>query len=377
MKNTLKIVLLFLVTILLLTPICIATNEGIEPRTDGVEDSTEENGTYIASDVYKFNDTVLIDNIVDGNAFAFGKNITITGEIGGDLFAFGNNITIAEEAYIHGSIFAFAQNITMEGVCYDLYAVSGSFTLDDNAVVARDIRLGADNVYINGQIKRDAYLATSNLVFPENATELITGNLNYSSDRQFSIPEGAVGGETKFDEVTPIEPSAADLAISYINSVLTAVLYSLAVVLFTIWLAPKFKEKAGTILKKKSVLSFGVGLLASIILIIGAFALLIITGGLAIGVSLAVIVTYILALTISKTVFGMACSKLILDKLNKQNSNILFVISTALVVLVVSLIGIIPYVGGIVTFIITMLGFGITVFNLINRKPLEENVSKE
>ena len=50
---------------------------------------------------------------------------------------------------------------------------------------------------------------------------------------------------------------------------------------------------------------------------------------------------------------------------------------TLLVVLVISLIQIIPYIGGLVGFIVIMIGFGMILLNLINRNKADETKKEE
>lgn len=382
MKNTFKTKLLsfIFIAILLFSPICMASDVAPISSNSTAEATSDDNvnGTYefIASDVYEFDDEVVIDTIIDGNAFAFGNNITISGEIGGDVFAFGGNVTVSDKAYVHGSVFVFSQNFVMNGICYDIYSASESFTLGESAIVARDIRVGADKVYISGHIKRDAYISTNELVFPENASALITGNLNYSSDSEFTINEKVVGGNINYTPEVSEEASMSERIVSYATHILSTLLYSLVIVLLTIWMAPKFKEKSSIILKKQSPLSFGVGILSLITIIVGSFILLFVTNGLGIGISIAAITILVLALTISKTIFSMACAKLVSTKINKDN-HFIFIGMSLLFVLVISLIELIPYIGGLVGFIVTMIGLGILLLNLISRKNSKNDNVKE
>ena len=379
MKHTVKtkFILFLLIAFMLLSPICMASDAVVTSNNNNdVDDGV--NGTYefIASDVYKFDENVVIDTIIDGNAFAFGNTVTVTGEVGGDVFAFGRTVTIAENAYVHGSIFVFAQEFNMNGVCYDIYGCAGNVTLGEAAIVARDFRVAADKVHINGQIKRDAYINTNELIFPENESTLISGNLNYTSSSEFVINESIVAGAIKFTQEVAEEATLSEKISSYVTSILSSLLYSLAVVLLTIWLAPNFRNKSGDILKKKSPLSLGVGLLVSIVVIFGAFVLLFFTSGLGINISLAAIAIFILACTISQTVFGMGCAKLIVEKCKKDNLP-MFVGMTVLVVLLLQLIKLIPFVGGLVGFIATMVGLGMILLNLMNRIKTDEFKAEE
>ena len=379
MKNTIKTkILLFLfIAILALSPICMANDVSGTFSNSNTEISSHDNSTtthisdYVTSDLYTFNEEVIVDAIVDGNAFIIGNNITISGEIGGDLFALGGNVIVKDTAYIHGNIFVCSEIFEMNGICYDVYSISQSFTLNKDAIIVRDVKSISEKIHINGQIKRDAYIATNELVFPDNATNLIAGNLDYHSDYEFAIKDGIVGGEIKFTQESQESPTVENNIITYVTDIISTLLYSLVIILLTIWMAPKFKEKSALILQKRAPLSFGVGLLASFVISVGSIVLLFVTAGLGVGISVAAIVIFILALTISKTVFSMAIAKLVSKKFKKDN-NAIFIGMSLLFVLVISLIELVPYIGGFVGFAVVMIGFGILLLNLIGRKNLED-----
>ncbi len=371
-----KIVLFMIIFLMLFSTLCMASDiapisSSTSNEVSNTENSIDETYEFIESDVYKFDKDITIDSIVDGNVFVFGNNITISGEVGGDVFAFGDNVTVTDQAYIHGSIFVFGNRITINGICYDVYAAGESFTLESKAIISRDLRLAATRTNISGQIRRDAYLSTDELVFPDDAKDLIKGNLSYTSVSEFAISDAIVGGNITYTPEVSNEKTVVKTITSYITDILSTLLYSLAIILLTIWIAPNFKEKATKIFKKRSPLSLGVGLLTSLAIIIGSFVLIFITNGLGVGISAAAVTIYVLALTIAKTVFGMASAKLIADKLNQKN-NIMFVVISLIAILVISLLELIPFVGGLFGFVITMIGLGIIVLNLISKKDLDD-----
>lgn len=371
-----KIVLFMIIFLMLFSTLCMASDiapisSSTSNEVSNTENSIDETYEFIESDVYKFDKDITIDSIVDGNVFVFGNNITISGEVGGDVFAFGNNVTVTDQAYIHGNIFVFGNRITINGICYDVYAAGESFTLESKAIISRDLRLAATRTNISGQIRRDAYLSTDELVFPDDAKDLIKGNLSYTSVSEFAISDAIVGGNITYTPEVSNEKTVVKTITSYITDILSTLLYSLAIILLTIWIAPNFKEKATKIFKKRSPLSLGVGLLTSLAIIIGSFVLIFITNGLGVGISAAAVTIYVLALTIAKTVFGMASAKLIADKLNQKN-NIMFVVISLIAILVISLLELIPFVGGLFGFVITMIGLGIIVLNLISKKDLDD-----
>lgn len=377
MKHTLKarFMLVVLAVLMLLSPVCMASDAVVtsadtavpisdDSKTNSVDNS---NSTYqfIESDSYNFDNDIVIDSIIDGNAFACGNNITISGEIGGDVFAFGKTVTIAKGAYIHGNIFVCASDFTMNGVCYDIYSFAQNFTLGKSAIVARDIRVSSGAINILGQIKRDAYINSDSITFAENTSNLIVGNLSYTSKNEISIPDGMVGGTVNFTQSSDSEEiTFAQRAVAFLSSTMSAILYTIVVLLLVTWLAPNFKKNLGTMLTKKAPISLGIGLLASLIIVVGSFALLLLTGGLCAGISVALVTIYILALTVSQSIFAMSCGKFVAEKIKKDNLPI-FLLMTVIAIVLVKLIGIIPYVGGLLSFVITMTGFGMILVHLI------------
>lgn len=379
MKNILKNKLLYFFIILsILFSCCIYTQASDVEAIDETSKSTQTQSTFnfISSDLYKFDTEITITETVDGNVFAMGDIVTIDGEVGGDVFVMADTVTFTENSYIYGNIFALANNVVMNGAAYDIYSISPSFTLGETGIVARDIKITTENTYINGSIRRNAYIYTNSLTFAEDGTNLIKGDLEYTSRTEFEIPEGIVGGNVKFTEDTSDEVDTANLVTSYINNVLSTLLYSLVVILLAVWLAPKFIDKSVDLLKQKPVKCFGIGLLSTIILTVVPFAFLLLTYGLGIGISFAVIAVFVLLLTISKTVFGIALAKRFTCKIENEKPYHL-VLFTLLAVLVISLLELVPYIGGLIGFIVCMAGFGVIVLSLVSKKVDNEEVKIE
>ena len=384
MKIKNRVIACIFIFLFLLSSICFAANteanstasNEIQNTTSGEEATPEATYQFITSDVYRFDTDISINDIIDGNVFAFGSNVTISGEIGGDVFVCANRVTFSDNAYIHGNIFVLAQDLTFGGIAYDIYGCAANVTLEDTAIIARDIKIASNNITINGSVKRNAYITTSTLAFPEGTKDLIAGDLYYTAGSELSLNAEAVTGEIHYTAPTSNEVSMATKIASYVSQSFAAVLYALVIVLLVIWLAPKFSDKASDLLKQKPLKTFGVGVLASIIAIAFSIAMLLLTYGLAIGISIAAIVLFILIITIAKTIFSMAISKLLVKKFNIQKTY-LFVIITLAIVLAITLLGFIPYVGSVIIFIANMFGIGLITFNLIEKKSVPTDNVKE
>ena len=345
----------------------IATNHTLTSVSNTTDNSVTDSidGTYeiISSDVYKFDETITINDIIDGNVFLFGKDISVSGEIGGDVFIFGAKVTITDLGNIHGNIFVFAQEFTMNGKCYDLYGATGKFNLGNDAIITRDLRLASEDATISGQIKRDAYMGVSNLNFDEQ-TASISGNLEYTSDTESNIPDKVVSGNVKYNPViVEAEPSYTEQITSYISSIVSSLFYTLVIVLLVIWLTPKFVTKASNILKEKGFLAFGIGLLSIIGIVVIPLSLILFTYGIGFGIAIAAVTLFILALSISKSIFSIALAKILCNKL-KKDSNLMFVLTSLLIILVLSLLQLIPILGSLASFVCSMIGLGIILINL-------------
>lgn len=366
-----KIILTFIVILCMLSTCVLATNNTNEEANTDILASYETNYQYTASDLFLFDTNIEISEIVDGNVFAYGNSVKITGEIYGNLFVFANSLDIAEEAIIHGSVFTYATDITVSGIVSDIYAMSNNFNLKEDAILARNLYLNSSNVSLSGQISRDAFINTDNLSFENNDKTIIEGNLNYTSKQEAQIPENSISGSVNY---TPVKTNTENLVLSKISSIIKVLIFSFAIIMLSIWIAPKFKDSAYEIISSKSFKAFGIGLLVLFGTIIASFILLISTYGFGASIAVFAIVLLILCSVISNTVFSIAIGKLLANKFN-FTQNIAFVVLALVTVLVIELVKLIPYIGGPITFITTIIGLGILCINAYKRKDLinEEN----
>lgn len=365
-----KIILSFLL-ILLMLPICVfATNTTNSDEANDILAVYQTDYEYVASDLFLYDTNIEMSDVVDGNVFAYGSNVKITGEIYGDLFVFADSLEITEDGIVHGNVFTYATNITVSGIVSDIYAMSDNFNLTDSAILARNLYLYTNTANLSGQISRDAFINCENLSFGDSKDVIIKNNLNYSSKQEAQIPEGSVAGETNY---TQVEVTNNNLIFSAILGIIKVLIFSFIIIMLSIWLSPKFKDRACEIMLSKSLKAFGIGLLVLFITIIASIILLIFTYGFGISIALAAIALLILGLAISNTVFSMSIGKLLVNKFN-FTKNAAYVFLSLLVVLILELVKFIPYIGGLIRFITAITGLGILCINAYKRKNL---ISKE
>lgn len=361
-----KIILLcILILFLVFSRSVLATNE-VSTTSSDVIASYETDYKYTSSDMFYYDSEVNISEVIDGNVFAYGQTVNVSGEIYGDLFVGGNTINIEENAIIHGNIFAFGGSLDLSGICSDVYAYLSDFTLNTSGIIARNINLSANTVKLSGQVSRDANIRSENISFDKDNEEIINGNFNYSSKNEQNIPDGVVKGETNYKS---IETNTENITLTIVKSIVSSLIFSFIIIMLLLWINPKFKDKAYEIIKDNSFKAFGIGLLVLFGFIISTFILLLFTYGLAASIAVVGIVLLILAYVVSNTIFSMAIGKLITNKLN-LSKNVAFVLFSLLIVLILGLIRYIPYIGGPINFITSIIGLGIISINAFKRKDL-------
>ena len=384
LKSKLKTILIIaLLIIFVIAPFVRADEEDIMPisEEDAVidENSTEEIDENMKnSDVYIAEDNVTIDYTVVGNAFIVANNVTISAPIGGDAFIVANNINIDANGYVYSNLFACSDTLVINGIVYDVYAACNNITIAENGYVYRDLHSVSSNIDIFGTVGRNAFigcdkisLSTGNATSGYNTENLgdlngvIYGNLEYSSSDEITVPEGSVNGEVKFNKMTIDNKSnITDIILSIIASIV----FTVVIWLILNWLAPNYIEKAKELLTTKigSVILFG--LLGLILLPI--ISLILIFTPVTSGLSFLLLGIYMILIALSTSIFVITLSRLVADKLNLSNKWLKLAIVAA-GALVIYLLKLIPYVGGIVSLVCIVLGLGVLVKGFLPNKKQE------
>lgn len=379
LKNKCKVLLLLIVIITLISTISFCTEEPInydneimpisenDENTVGTE-QTEESSTpkWENNDLFLFGDKVEVNQIVDGNVFVIGNEVVINGEIGGDLFVCAKKLSVTG-GYIYNSLFAVANEVTIDGIILDVYVSANNFTLGTNGYVYRDLKAFADTITLNGQVKRDAYLSASNYYFNEANGVLINGNLKYSSKAEISIPENIVEGTITYSSNLDKEESVASKIFSYIFNAINALVYTLVIVLLSIWLAPKFVNRVTKMDTKKAFVSLGIGIVAP--LVITCVLVLLLISTVCVNVALAATFAFI-AICMSGTAFASIYFGGLFAKLVKWDGNLKFVLSSLIAALIIWIVSQIPYIGDFFGFLIALFGLGTLLVNVVYKKEM-------
>lgn len=332
-------------------------------------DSENTEADFKEGDVYLAGDDITIDYIVDGNLFIFADSVTINSQIGGDAFIFAKSVTIGEQGYIFSNLFTVAENIDIKGVTYDLYSVSKNINI--SGYIYRDIKVVANTLNILGTVGRNAFVECSDIQFINQEADSsegqntitsngsISGDLNYTSKNELNIPDDKVGGNINFTQKVVESSNTINNKIFDLGSFIATVILIWLVLL---WIAPKFIKSCNQILTNKPLPVIGLGILTPIAFIFAFIILLLLN--ITVAFSFLSLAVFCILLLVSSSIFVIAINNMLCTKL-KINKNVGIFGMLIVSALVLWLIKLIPILGTLVSFIVSILGLGIIVSNLI------------
>lgn len=358
-----------------------------------------ESGQTLNETGFFSGDNIRIDGNVNGTTFAGGSNVDVSGIIDGDLFVAGQNVTVSGK--VTGSIFVASQNITINNeVGNNIYAAGSilnlksvtkgsaflagqKITLEKGSKVDRDLFVagsqilelgdvggsfysGGDNVTLSGVVGKNAKIEATD-VYIESAT--INGDLKYSSTNKATISnDSKIVGKTDWDQVKPQQQQQAQKPAVLSLAVLIRTLISMAGALL-VWfiiklLRPRFWESLAGKIISNPFKSLGFGALALIITPTAIIFLLFTVIGIPLALILASL--YGIALYISKIIAAVYIGSLLQNKLNLTNKY-RGVFGFLIGLIILSILGIIPYLSILIYMYVIFIGFGSLVLYATNR----------
>jgi hypothetical protein len=321
---------------------------------------TVAKGEVVNDDLFIGAATTEIDGVVNGDIFIGAQTVKIAGTINGSLHVGTQSLSL-ENAFISGNVYAGSQNITVTGTNIKGSLITGTQTLniDKASAVNGSIIAGVAVVTIDSQVKRNVIIGSGMLTIGDNAR--IGRDLYYatgSNQANISGKAKIVGVTHKYEAKTP-EPQISQkqtsrfFATAKIVSSIVSYLGALIIGLILMKLFAKRFTGAVGMVSKSFWKSLGIGFLV-IVSIIPALIILLIT---VIGIPLAglALIVLILYIALSKIVVGAAVGNWIATKLN-WNMDTFW--PFALGLLIIYVLKLIPVAGGLVGFMVMLLGIG-------------------
>ena len=348
---------------------------------------------------FRTDETVRIgaDETIDGDLFVAGTEIIIEGTVNGDVFAAGTTITI--RGTVNGSVNAAGTRIEIEGPIERGVRVAGQEiviaapvggdaillgqTVEVTAAgsVGGDVLFGASEVTLAGDVGQRVLggantlrlaaavgqgvdVEVNNLVVEPSAR--ITGDLRYRSNNEAQAAAGAVAGQVLREAPRAyFSVDAGGAARDTIRGSVARIVVLALLGLLLLAAARGWMERATTQMMRRPVASLLMGVLVGIvtvpaIIIVGGIVLVIFgvvfgAGGVlaTLPLPLAGLGLYALALYISPVFVALLIGRLLMGRFSATGFLALVV---GLIVLAV--LGAIPYVGWAITGLATVLGLG-------------------
>lgn len=289
--------------------------------------------------------------------------VVVEGTVTGDVSAAAGDVRIADTGEVGGNLEAAAGSVTIDGsVGGDVDAGAGNVEVGEGATVGGEFTAGAGNVVVNGALEGDAAIGAETIALGDAAT--VAGDLRYNGDLQGNTD--AVAGSVTEDSTLGVEVGPT---LQPLTTWLVA-LYTLALNLLLgaalLALFPRFSDgvadRVSTDPLRTGLIGLGV--------LIGVPALLVAAAITIVGIPFSIVGGFAFAFVVwIGIVYGrFAVAAWLLGYAGLENRWL---------ALVVGLIGgavlaRVPFVGGLLNFLILLLGLGALVWGLYARRRTTE-----
>lgn len=339
-----------------------AADEEVLTTSEQLNESQKE---IVNNDVFEGNNNVNESNkTVYGNLFLCGNKINIESEtVYGDAFLFANTVKLSDDVLIDGNLYICASNIEVNSdISRDAYIVGQYIEIGEQSNIAYSLYGAAEEIKVAGIVNRDVDITANEIEIVNSAS--ILGDLNYASTSEAKIDKAVVGGNINFKKQTAREKTKVEIVYEYIMNLLRNIVYVVLVFIFVLLIFPGFIDSSKEYVGKKLLKSLGIGL-ASIILL-PIIIVTLIALNITINFGLLMIPVYIVLFAISETIFVIAVSSKIAEKINNEKLKVPYLIP--IVTLGLWFIKQIPYVNSFIIFIVFLMGFGIIIQSLFKKK---------
>ena len=349
-------------------------------------DGRQDVSGSVDDDVYIAGDEIVISGEVTGDVFGAGRSIRLTGSTGQSFFAGAQDVTI--DGTVGHSARIGAQDLVVTGtITQDLLGAGRAVTVETEGSVGRDVWAGGQNLTVAGNVGRDirggvqeltiSGTVGGNVEVDGDSVTLedgarIAGDLIYTSDREADIDPGAeVAGEVVRREPKAAPSDESNPVVDTILDFLSGVAGAFVLGLVLLWLLPNLLPSLARTMRNSLAPSLGIGLAGLFVVPIVALIALVISLVLGTFGSLPVLLlaVYAFLLVLAKAAVGYLIGSMILKQVDDGVTPRPFVDSLkalAIGVTVLTLIMLVPFIGGLVGFIIAVLTLGAGILAFIN-----------
>ncbi len=356
-------------------------------------------GTTLNNDAVLYGDTVEINGTINGDALAFGRLVTIDGVVAGSLVVVGETVVINGE--VGGTVYAGTVNLELgpeANLARNLYYAGLSLVTDPSSVVGRDVLAATMGAQLAGEVNGVIRAIIGPLEFARAIMDAMGGDFTLPDIRLpggnsnlYQVSSSMVGspslialrntlidrGSIVNQQVAPIDGEVVGAwFLDRLRDLVTLFIFGLV----GLWWMAKFITQAAEKITQRPLPSTGYGLLAMVIafnltgVVILLFAIILAIGlflGFAtmwelawafmalgfFGLGLVSTIFALFVLYISKAIVAYLVGSWILNKIS-TNLGRYKVLSLLLGLLIYVFLVAIPYLGWVISILVTAIGLG-------------------
>lgn len=339
------------------------------PGVAMAEDSTEAS---IGDSRLTAGDVVVLDEPIDGNAFAAGSRVEVRERVDGSAFLSGGNVTVAGP--VGRNLYAAGGEVRIEGNVEGRARAAGGKirvasgariggsaafagdSIEVDGAVGRRLRAFGDTIVINGSVAGDVEVAGENIRIGPEAR--IDGRVEYRSSRDIEVDPAAqvAGGVTELQQdrrwLRKLGHGAAIFGGATISFgiVLIGALLILAM--------PRFSREAGATILQKPWQSVGLGF----VMLLGVPFAIIVLLVTVIGIPLALLLGfgYAVLMLLGYLIAAIFVGDAVLGRIGKAkaDSNWWRVLFMFLALLAIAIVKQVPFIGGLAVMLLFVAGIG-------------------
>ncbi|MEM9620279.1 MAG: polymer-forming cytoskeletal protein [Pseudomonadota bacterium] len=314
-------------------------------------------------------ETVLIEGTVTGDVVAVGRRIEMSGQVQGNLITFAETITVTGQ--VDGTALGGSSDYSLRGavIAGDLWAAAEKVAIDEDSRVGRNATVAIESASVSGMVGADLYAFAETI----EVNGALGRNLEVFAYRLRLLDDARVGGDVRFrtdnkdllhrspgaEIVGEVELMGLPDDFQERSRYATVEFYlwqaawlvgAFVTGLIFLWLVPRCRELAlgtgGAALK-----TVGIGFLGLITIPIGAILIALTVVG--IPLSIITLAAWMLGVYLAKILVAAMLGRMLFVDSDAVVKNLL--VGLAIVVVAINL----PFVGGVISFLLTLVGLGL------------------
>ena len=326
------------------------------------------NDTLLAS-----GNIVRVDGVVNGDLLAFGGTVEVRGTVKGDLVSFAKRTVVS--GTVEGNIFNCSNSLDLDGqLGHSLYGGMQSLRVNDRGRVGEGMLVGAGDVSLEGEVNRSVTMYAGNA----DVSGSIGRELTMAGDSLTLTNTARIGGSLSArvhhlknvhiaDGATIVGPRDIQLRVRqnrftrprfYFYQVVWLAAAMLVGWLVLVLFPGFFQASTRAVGSGWRSLGLGIAVLAGVP--VAMFVIAITLVGLPL--SLMLLAFYLVAIYLAKVWVGAFLGQMLLKPAGATKSDWLAGLLVGLLIL--TIVGYIPYLGGLVRFGVVCLGLGAFAWQL-------------